>query len=70
MIVNVDVNKILVFKKEPCSSKNAFIGYNGSDVIRPLFEEDFFKLMNSSFFGRAMENVRNHRDVKIAHEFI
>ena len=39
LIDDVDVNKILVSKKEPYDSKNAFkyfIGHNDSDVIRPL----------------------------------
>ena len=38
-IGNIDVNKILVSKKESYSTKNSFkyfIGYNDNNVIRPL----------------------------------
>ena len=37
---DIDVNKILVSKKESCGTKNSFkyfIAYNDGDVIRPLY---------------------------------
>ena len=54
IIDDIDVNKILISKKEPYGTKNSykyFIGYNDNDVIRPLC----VKLLQMTGYARKFD---------------
>ena len=49
------IRRVIQFDQKTWIQKNA----------KNEFEKDFYKLMNNFLFGKTMENIRNHRDIKL-----
>lgn len=56
------VHRVIAF--EQCYSMKSYIMFNNK-VKRMSFEQNSVKFVKSRVFGEAMENIRNHRDMKL-----
>ena len=59
------VHSAITFNQDEWSHPFIEMNTKLSQTVKNEFEKDFFKLMNNAVFGKTIENVRKHRDIKL-----
>ena len=65
LVLNI-VHRVITFNQKVLLKPYIDINFELRNKAKNNFKKDFFKLMSNPVFCKTLENVRKHRDIKLA----